>query len=274
MWAYCAGCGEQRRGEGDYSLRRFLARAAETVTNMDSTVGRSFASLFVWPGHLTAEHYLGRRRPYLDPVQLFLICNLVFFAIASLGSGGPFTTSFGDQLRHHPYSPLLQGLPTGEGTTFGELLNDPVAFESYAQTYDAMTQVLAKSLIVLMVPVWSLLSWLLYGRSARFYAQHLVFALHVWAYLLLLFCLVGIAISGVRALATQGGLLLSWQVWDLVTSVLLAVMVTVYLAEAGRRAFSQPLRWTVPKALVLTVAILPIAWVYRLILFFATVAAI
>jgi hypothetical protein len=244
------------------------------VTNVDSTVGRTFSSLLLWPGHLTAEHFVGRRRPYLDALQLFLICNVVFFAIASLGSGGPFTTSLRDQLLHHPYSPLLRDLATGTGTTFRALLEDPVAFEPYAQTYHAMTNTLAKSLVVLMLPFFALVSHLLYRGAARFYAQHLVFALHVWSYLLLLFCGVGLALFAVQVAMEVAEYRFEWQVWDAVVSTVLAVVSTVYLAEAGRQAFGEPLRWTVPKAVVLTLSILPITFLYRFLLFFTTVASI
>jgi len=276
MNAYCAVCGERRRAEADYSLRRFIAHAIQMVTNLDSTAGRSFACLFLWPGHLTAEHFVGRRRPYLNPLKLFLISNVFFFAIISIGSsgGGPFTTTLSDQLRHHPYSSALHGVSTGAGVTFGELLDDPLAFRSYAQTYNTMTHMLAKSLVIVMVPIWALLSWLLYGRSARFYAQHLVFSLHVWGYILLLVCLVGLAMSSVQMFAAHLGARFGWQLWDLVLSLLLVSMLVVYLSEAGQRAFGQRLRWTVPKAVILSLSLLPIIWLYRLILFFATVAAV
>jgi hypothetical protein len=274
MASFCAECGERRRTESDYSLRRFAAHALQTVSNVDSTVGRSFASLFAWPGHLTAEHYRGRRKPYLDPVQLFLVCNLVYFALDSLGVGGVFTTTLVDQLRHHPYSSWLHGVATGTGTTFGELLRDPVALEGYGETYDAMTRILAKSLVFMMVPIWAALSWLAYGRSARYYAQHLIFALHVWAYLLLLICLVGFAMFAVKVAIAQFGVRFSWEVWDAILLLLMSSMLGVYLAEAGRRAFRETLGWTVIKAIALTFALLPVIWVYRLILFFATVAAV
>jgi len=273
MDAYCAVCGERRRAETDYSLRRFVAHAFQTVTNVDSRVGRSFANLFLWPGHLASEHFAGRRRPYLDPLQLFLISNVVFFAIVSIGSGGPFTTTLNDQLRHHPYSPLLHGVATGTGTTFGELLEDPAALERYADTYDTVTATLAKTLIVLMIPAWALVSWLLFGRSARFFAQHLVFALHFWAYLLLLFCLVGLAMPAVQQTLAGLGFHRPWHFWDGVLSALLAVLCSVYLAEAGRRAFNQPLRWTIPKVMLLVAVVLPITFAYRFVLFFATLAA-
>src|SRR5690606_21479332 len=70
---YCAECGERSTGRADLSLLAFLKDALYELANADSRVWRSLRSLLLQPGRLSEEYLAGRRRPWLGPVQLFLI---------------------------------------------------------------------------------------------------------------------------------------------------------------------------------------------------------
>src|SRR5215210_3933365 len=76
---FCTRCGEKRVEERDYSLRHFLAEALNVVANLESPIPRSFFVLLRRPGLLTAEYLAGRRKRYLKPLQLFVLCNVIFF---------------------------------------------------------------------------------------------------------------------------------------------------------------------------------------------------
>jgi hypothetical protein len=270
MREYCARCGEKRIGEEDLSVRHFLHEAVHTVTNMDSRVGRTFAALLRRPGLLTAEFCTGRRRPYLSPLQVFLVCNVIFFLVNTAFPFNVFSTSLADQLLHHPYSGLIVELPAAEGLRFRELLREPDAFARYQAVFNRTTTTLAKSLVVLMVPIFALLSLLLYRRARRYYVQHLVFALHVYAFMMLATGATGMLFFAVlRALASRG-IEPHWELTDfLVGLVMLSILVT-YLAAAGRRAFGATRRGAAGRAVVLAFGYFIVLQVYRLILFFAT----
>jgi len=42
---------------------------------------RTFVTLVAHPGLLTREYVCGRRRRYLRPLQVFLMCNALFFFV-------------------------------------------------------------------------------------------------------------------------------------------------------------------------------------------------
>ena len=76
---YCPTCGERRLETNDLAFRHLIEQAIETVSNTDGRVFRGVRDLALRPGVLTASHIQGRRKPYIGPLQLFLIANVLFF---------------------------------------------------------------------------------------------------------------------------------------------------------------------------------------------------
>src|ERR1700741_5514419 len=81
--AFCPTCGEQPLHARDLTLRGFLNQIFHALTSVDSRLIRSFVSL-ARPGFLTLSYLQGRRKPYLGPVPLFLMANVLFFAVESV----------------------------------------------------------------------------------------------------------------------------------------------------------------------------------------------
>ena len=81
---FCAYCGEKRHDNHDFSLKHVLAEAAEAFFHVDSKIFRTLKTLVSTPGKLTADFFLGRRKPYMSPLQTFFVCNLLFFILQPL----------------------------------------------------------------------------------------------------------------------------------------------------------------------------------------------
>ena len=75
---YCNNCGEKIFHEHDLSLPHLLEDAVDKFTHLDLKIPRSIALLFR-PGYLTQTFLTGVRKPYSNPVQLFIIVNVIFF---------------------------------------------------------------------------------------------------------------------------------------------------------------------------------------------------
>jgi hypothetical protein len=69
-----------------------VRQAVESLTSVDGRVLRTFTTLAVRPGGLTTAFLAGRRKAYLNPVALFLVANVMFFAVESLTHGLVFST--------------------------------------------------------------------------------------------------------------------------------------------------------------------------------------
>ncbi len=259
---FCPACGERRLLRHDWSVRAFLAEAFQSVTSMDTRATRSFAALVLRPGLLTAEHLDGRRAPYVAPLQLFLLCNLVFFFVQPLTGMNVFSTPLSVHLNAMPYSELTQRL------VWPEIARRGMRSAEYARAFDAASLTHARSLVVLMVPLWAVAAWAVFRRERAWYVQHLTFSFHVWSWILLLVSAYGLLLQGTvrTALAAGGGV--GWLDSDALHTTLTGSLILAYVAFAGRRAYGGGWRAALARAAVLTACVLLVLQTYRFLLFF------
>ncbi|HEV7902359.1 MAG TPA: DUF3667 domain-containing protein [Pyrinomonadaceae bacterium] len=261
---YCSNCGERRVAGEDYSLGRFLHEAFNILTSVESNLFRSFAALLTRPGRLTAEYFRGRRKSYLKPLQLFVFCNVIFFFAHSYLGFNSLTTPLYVHLNMLPHSRLARHLVDSE------LRARNLTYEQYRPRFDAAIEGQAKTLVIVMVPLYALLLQAFYWRTRRYYVEHLVFSLHFFAFLLLLLAgLHALMFVGWRIRRVFGFDLSSLQNDDFATLLMLSLCGT-YLFFALRRAYGQGRTRTALKCLALTLCIIAVIQLYRFILFFTT----
>jgi hypothetical protein len=88
--AVLSPCGERRLEPRDLTLRGLLERIFHAVTNLDGRTLRTSWDLLRRPGVLTAAYLGGKRKPYLAPFQVFLLANVLFFAVQSVSNSSVF----------------------------------------------------------------------------------------------------------------------------------------------------------------------------------------
>jgi len=262
---YCSHCGERRVGPDDHSLHRFFVHGIEAFTNADGKIFATLSFLITRPGRLTADYLKGRRKPYIQPLQLFLIANLVFFLLHPMIGSNTITTDLNTQMRYTWHSGIVRAMVTPR------LAARAVSANRYAETFDPAAVRQAKSLVILVVPIFSLAVAALYWRQRPHYSAHLVFSLHFCAFWLLLVC-------GILALTNLTvGLLRYVHVFPSavvvsrsIVAVTLAIM-TTYLFCSVRMTFGRQSVWiSAVKALALGIALDLSLQAYRFVLFFIT----
>jgi hypothetical protein len=258
---YCPECGERPLGKRDLTLRGFLRQAAEGITSIDGRLVRSLRALLLSPGALTVAFVEGRRKPYVAPFQLFLIANVLFFATQSLTHANVLSSTLASHLHQQDWQELARRLVSrrleAKGTTLA----------AYAPTFDRSVVLNAKSLIGLMVLPFALLLPLVFFGTRRPFVAHLVFSLHLYAFLLLLFCavlltlLLSVRLGGARVIT--GGA-------DFLVSMLILASCATYLYGATGRVYGArgPLR--IVQAMLLAVALGSIVLGYRFVIFLVT----
>ena len=102
---YCPRCGERPLRARELTLRGLFDLLVQAFTSIDGRLIRSLRYLVSRPGFLTVAYLQGRRKPYVGPVPLFLIANVMFFATESLTGGKIFTTPLDAHL--HTPAPSL-----------------------------------------------------------------------------------------------------------------------------------------------------------------------
>jgi hypothetical protein len=196
---FCARCGEEPLSQRDLTLRGLAENLVQALSSIDARVLRTTRRLLRQPGELTREWSIGVRKPYVAPFQLFLIANVIFFAVQSLTGEIVFSSPLDSHLHHQDWSELAQSLLAGR------LEAKHLSIEAYAPMFDSAVALNAKSLIGLMAVPFTLLLPLAFWRAGRPFMTHVTFALHLYTFLLLLFS-IGMLIAKLAALGGFGGL--------------------------------------------------------------------
>src|SRR5438128_1004670 len=78
---HCPECGERSPDPRDLTVFGLVRLFARAFTEIDGRMIRTFRYAVMRPGALTLAFHRGQHKPYLTPIQLFLIANVAFFAM-------------------------------------------------------------------------------------------------------------------------------------------------------------------------------------------------
>lgn len=252
---YCHACGERRREPGDLSLRAFLADAVRAVTDADSRLWRTLRVLATDPGRLTREWTAGRRRPWITPLRLFLLVNVVYFLSQSLTGFNTFTTPLEVHLEGMPHAALARSLVRDR------MADREEDYNVFRARFDAASATQAKTLVIAIVPFFALLVAALERRRNRPPAVHLVFALHAVSFLMLMAAVLDPLVRGVAwiepAIVNEAGLAGTY-----------GAVFGVHLFLAFRGAGPHGVPAAAARTIVGLAGMIVLLYLYRLFLFF------
>jgi hypothetical protein len=257
---FCPNCGERPIGPFDLSLKGIAAQLMKVVGGLDGRVMRSLGDLLLRPGALTLAHATGKRKPYVGPFQLFLLANVVFFIVQSLTHTRVFSSSLESHLQQQDWSPLAQQLVAER------LRAARMTLAEFAPLFDRAVVLNAKALIVLMVAPLALMLPLVFPRRRPF-SVDVVFALHFYAFVLLLFS-VGLGVALADQLLGGGGLA-SARFDKIVTGAMLAASAVYVYVAAGRVYPGRP-AVRVAQAVVVALIVGAVILGYRFVIFLIT----
>ena len=257
---YCPECGERALGTQELTLRGLFDQVFLALTSIDGRLIRTFRALVSRPGQLTAAYLQGQRQPYIGPVSLFLIANVLFFAVESLTGGTVFTTPLDSHLHSQPWSAVAESLVSNRLQTLQTTL------DIYAPEFDRAVARNARSFIILMALSFALLPQIMFPRSRWPFVGHAVFALHLYAFMLLLFCIA----TTVLAVNLVGGAGVGPENLDAGISLSLLVACAAYLHISAGAVYGGSAPNRAFKAVVLTVGVAMIVLGYRFTLLLVT----
>jgi len=279
--AHCVACGQARFVEADRRFSHLVRQFVDNMTSLDSRFWRSVLGLLFRPGVLTRDYLDGRRQYWMSPVALFLLANVLYFFSPSVTD---FDLPFTDQVPGRLTAAVIEAkrpVPDAERTA---LLNNSGQFHSrwtapwvetvvaerdaevrardpaarytmadLATAYDARSHDISKLLIIGHVPMMALVLLVLLWSKRRYFAEHMIVSLHIFAFLLYLTVLLPPLIGGMVWLLGKlpfgKPLLDAYVVPTLLTMVILLPM--VYGAWTVRRAFDLRWRHALPVSVIL-----------------------
>ena len=82
---YCHHCGQPLKGM-IRPLSGLTADVIDSVFNIDSRILRTIGPLYLKPGFLTTEYFIGRRQRYVTPFRLFFFLTIVAFLVTQFAA--------------------------------------------------------------------------------------------------------------------------------------------------------------------------------------------
>ena len=226
--SFCPQCGEWPLDPRHLTIRGLITQLFAFLVSVDTRIVNSLRCLLMQPGALTLAFMRGRRQAFIGPFKLFLLANVLFFAVQSTTDVRVFSTAL---------EPQLQGV---EGTTFGRNLllrhieTHGLVTSDYAPVYNQAVTIHARSMTGLMVLPFAFFLPAIFWKAARPFAVHVIFSLHFYTFLLLLYC-VPASVIAIRSMF--GGAKILSPFTDNVVSVALLLTVATYLYAAIGRVF-------------------------------------
>lgn len=265
---FCSHCGEKRRQDHDFSLSHVLSEALEAFFHVDSKVFLTLKTLVKKPGKLTGEFFLGIRKPYMSPLQTFLVCNLLFFVLQPLTGLEILAPPLRVFENSTFFKPLIIHLVDQRLAKKHLSRTNPEQFIAFTERFDRVSHLQAKSLILVLAPVLAVVMAGLNFRRRRYFSEHLIFAVHVYAWWLLWLLLILVLMSLTIVLAGTAGHSVGVHSIDFWATLLEFGGLGVYLFFASREFYGDKLPAGLAKAVLLTFCGFGLFDVYRLLLFF------
>ena len=259
---FCPDCGEKKFSAADLSIRHFFTHALGDFFHFDSKMFRSFRLLFTRPGFLTAEYLRGCRKPYLHPFQLFFVANLIYFVLQPYMGWSGLRTTLNVQTHSMSYSTMAARMVAARIAAKG------MSMEAFTHSFDHVIDIEARSLVVLMVLLYTALLAVLEWRKRTYIGQHLVFCLHYTAFWLIT---VFIGIYGGSYWVMRAALSAQYAIpslnWDRDLFGVALVVMVAYGARALQRVYQDTIGMAIVKAFILAMALHYILNIYRFVLF-------
>ena len=262
---FCPQCGEERLRPNDLSARDVAAQMARGFSTIDGKLLRSFRSILTGPGTLTAAHVAGRRRAFIGPLAMFFIANALFVGVQSLTGTNILSTPLDSHLHHQDWSALAQAMVQDRLSATHQTL------PTLSRAFDQAVIFNAKALMILMVLGFTPFLFLSFGTTERPAGAQAVFALHLYAFVLILLC-VAVLIAAAELFA--GGAGMRSPVVDVALSLISVMVCAGYIYAAIGAAYGATGGLRIAKALILTAIVAGLFVGYRFAIFVITLYSV
>jgi hypothetical protein len=260
---FCNACGEKIPLPDEKSFKYFAESILNGFTFFEGKFFSTIKLLLQSPGSLSHNISEGICVPYMKLVSLFFLANFLYFLF-------PVFDTFNSSL----YTQLTSlgnhsELATSIVKQYTE--KNSMSMEDFQNLYQNQSTNLSKLLIVVLVLLLSGILFFINYNKQKFYFDHLLFSLEIYAFHLL-FNLLALAhffvfvIWFARQWGLNWGILLS----DSVFSFLTQFTLLYFIVRGLHTGFQNKWYWAIPKAVVIYYLIIQSIHVYRISLFYIT----
>lgn len=262
---YCGACGEQKYNQK--TIKGYVGQAFESLTDLDGRFLSSVKDLIFKPGLLTLDYLSGKHKYRINPIQLFLFANLIYFLFIAVFNFNTFTT---------PLSVHMEATNFWHQEIANEMVKQRLAvtgeeFNSFETKFNERVTIQSKTLIFLMIPaLWLVGIILLFNKTNRALSS-LVFSTHFLSFFLIgkasFLALLYILVYSLEMMGwPKAGILLS----DSIMSPTIFLIIISYSFFAFKRVAKDKWWLAFLKAVLFGIASYQVVLLYRMVLFFTT----
>lgn len=188
--AYCHRCG-QHTAEHNHGLWQFVLEFCEEFVRLDSKFLRTIRPLLFRPGYLTQEWRAGKRVRYISPLKLYITLSALCFLLINLTTHPEIikVNSNDKQSIDFAQQEIAKKEKTTNSTLQKTFLKQAEKFtvagaagEQNKRDFQQKFMGRLSTANLILLPIFALLFKMLYIRRSRYYVEHLVFALHYYAF--------------------------------------------------------------------------------------------
>ena len=179
---YCYQCGEKIVTEKDFTIKKLLEQTVDVFTHLDSKIFSTLKFLLLKPGKLSEDYVAGLRKPFMKPFQIFFLTNILFFLLLSNVDIFRIPSAYlFNEINHWGYNvtKIVEQKIIETNKTKNEI----------ALVYDLKSAILAKTYVITFIPLLSFVFALLFIRKKLQIGKHIVFATHLFSFLILILIL-------------------------------------------------------------------------------------
>ena len=260
---YCQNCGEQKLTPELRSVSYIISHIISDLTSLDGKVWKTALTVMTRPGQLEKDFSVGRRVGYMKPITLFFLFNVLFVMFST---GTDFYVSFYDQLHHQPfYSKWL------EPHALSYIASQNIELVTFAAYYDQLVKALARSMIILQVPFFTVFVSLIFYNKKYYAGDYFTYSLNAHGWLLIWMLLLQ-GLSGLISFFVQA------HYPDFSPTVILFPLIiggfSLYFLMAARRMFDLSWWQCIWRLPILFSAFLISHMIFRFLQFFITSALV
>ncbi|MEI9918010.1 MAG: DUF3667 domain-containing protein [Bacteroidota bacterium] len=166
---FCSNCGEKKFIPGEDKVRHFFGDFFSAITSLDGNFLRTAKLMITKPGVMSYQYINGRRIPFVKPMSMFFIVNVIYFLL-----------SFGDGLNSTLYTQMNNMLWQSKVATNmveKRIKEEKTTLKAFAIKYQEQSTEMAKLWLVLVVLYFSVPLWLINYNKKLFYFDHLTVSL-------------------------------------------------------------------------------------------------
>lgn len=189
---YCHHCGQDFFAGNEKTVGEILYNTMDTVFAWDNKILRTLKLLLFFPGRLTKEFLSGKVVRFVYPAKLFWFITILFFAVISFKNSDNKKIDTAETTETVSYIDKEEIKDTKE---IGEISvpkksnkRDPTDEMTENQVREKLFAYLPYVLF-LLIPFFALLLFIFFHKKRKYYANHMIFALHFHSFVFLLFTL-------------------------------------------------------------------------------------